>query len=192
MADLAKYSSGAVVLRDREIYDSLYEDMNLPSFLGEYSQPEYVDFLQGKKFTIKAQYQRADQFFCLVEGQVTFNVVHPIYRQEVYADQETDKVMKSMTPSDYLDFHPFEANMSPVNFAKFNEEKHKNFAYSGAETIELFGGHCLYVPALTWYQADAKGTWGNNLSNIMVDIVYPASSNLLLGLMSAVENRIIT
>ena len=82
--------------------------------------------------------------------------------------------------------------MSPVNFANFDEEKHKNFAFSGAETIDLHGGNCLYIPALTWYQADAKATYGNNLSNIMVDIVYPASSNLLLGLMSAVENRIIT
>jgi hypothetical protein len=71
-------------------------------------------------------------------------------------------------------------------------EAYPNFEYSGVELIQLHGGDCIFVPALTWYQVQATPRFGQNLSNILLDIVYPPSSAMLLALMSAVENRIIT
>jgi hypothetical protein len=78
-----------------------------------------------------------------------------------------------------------------VNFGNPNMEKYPNFEFSGVEQITALAGDCIYIPALTWYQVQAAPRFGRNLSNLLVNVVYPPSSHMLLALMSAVEHRII-
>ena len=82
-----------------------------------------------------SQYYRYDQFFCAVEGSADFYFVHPIYRQEVYADKQTDSLLRNENSSEAgvpEDFQPFEETKSPVNFGKPDFNLYPNFEFSGA------------------------------------------------------------
>lgn len=130
----------------------------------------------------------------MVEGSADFYFVHPIYRQEVYADKQTDSLLRNEHSTDAgvpEDFQPFEETKSPVNFGKPDLQQFPNFEFSGNEQQTLHPGDCVYIPALTWVQVQAAPRFGKNLSNILVNAVYQPSSSLLLALMSAVEHRII-
>lgn len=84
-----------VVMKDKNAIDKVMKDIILPDFLESYNEHEYIDILQGRQFTVASQYQRVDQYFCVVEGSANFNFVHPIYRQEVYADIQSDNLLKN-------------------------------------------------------------------------------------------------
>jgi hypothetical protein len=62
--------------------------------------------------------------------------VHPIYRQEVYADKQTDSLLRNEHSTDAgipEDFKPYEETKSPVNFANPDLTAFPNFEFSGLE-----------------------------------------------------------
>ena len=84
---------------------------------------------------------------------MNFNFVHPIYRQEVYADKQTDNLLRNShsSSSTLTDLQPVDETKSPVNFGSPDLENFPNFADSGVEQITQHPGDCIYIPALTWY-----------------------------------------
>jgi hypothetical protein len=72
----------------------------------------------------------------VVEGSLEFYFVHPIYRQEVYADKQTDSLLRNEHSTDAgipEDFKPYEETKSPVNFANPDLTAFPNFEFSGLE-----------------------------------------------------------
>ena len=64
-----------------------FDSIQNPKFFRELSDIEEIEYTQGPLFKSKTHYENKEQLICALDGKISLQLVHQIYRQEIYAGQ---------------------------------------------------------------------------------------------------------
>uniref|UniRef100_A0A7S3FTM2 Cupin-like domain-containing protein n=1 Tax=Strombidium rassoulzadegani TaxID=1082188 RepID=A0A7S3FTM2_9SPIT len=188
----------------------LANDLKELEFYHEVSELEGVELYQGSYFMDKPHYERKEQIFCAVEGNMNIVIVPHVNKQEVYAGKvEEDSVYHEEMRTSKLE----EVNVSPINFFMPKRKKYPNFNYAIRHMVNLNKGDCIFVPAFNFYQMQGvnlgKGfsmykdlfdeasyspkaqAQGDKAMAVVVGLSFQSNSKLLNGFWEAIEKNII-
>ncbi|CDW72026.1 UNKNOWN [Stylonychia lemnae] len=184
--------SVSVSLKDghQGIYNSLIEEIALPTFIIEFNDIDSIELIQGKVLVNPAQYDRKEQFLCSIDGVVQIKLIPHVYKQEVYAGKPKIIVDQDASPDQEPARINLEPNQSPIDF--FQPDKENYPLYGDIETkytVLLHEGDCLYIPAFYFNQYVAKSQ--GESSALSVSLKYKSNSELLGGFYSAIEKNIL-
>lgn len=182
-------------MKDNKAYNSVKDDAPLPKFIEDFLTLEEVEMIQADSFMIKPHFEKKELLFCVIDGNMAFKIIHPIFNQEVYAGQkrvwhpERDEPPIDNPPTDVL-----QPNESPVDFFKPDLRYYPAFDDANVASTILRPGDCMYVPSYSWYQAlgQAKASASASIAGSLVLIAkYQGTSSSLDKFMEAIEQKIL-
>ena len=106
----------------------------------------------------KPHYEKKEQIFCAVDGNMRIIIVPHVNRQEIYCNKNMDGSVYDERKYDsaLMGVQNINVNTSPINFFFDNRgkilETYPHYENASRWIKDLEKGDCMFVPAYNFYQ----------------------------------------